>query len=296
MKRFNGGYLISEGIASILNHGLMSFVAVCIIVACLIIMGSFSLVAVNLDYNLGKLEDKNEFLAYIDESLTEDQARDLQSTIEAVANVRAVTFISREQAKESYLQDKEDNSLYNDLPDDVFRHRFSIQVDDIEQMKTTVDAVNQIPGIAKISADLDIAQGFVVARNILSGISLIMIVVLIIISVFIVYNTIRLSTFHRRDEIAIMKMCGATNSFICWPFVIQGLVIGLVGALIAFALQWCIYGLIAKTAADPNAAVQLLEVIPFTSMMGKILLIFCGTGFVIGVGGSLLSIRKFLNV
>ncbi|MBP1736702.1 MAG: Cell division protein FtsX [Oscillospiraceae bacterium] len=296
MKRFNGGYLITEGLTAIVSHGLMSFVAICIIVACLIIMGSFSLVAVNINYNLGLLEDKNEFLAYIDESLDDDVARGLQSDIEAVDNVRSVTFISRTEAKESYIADKEDSALYEDLPDTVFRNRFSVQVDDIEQMETTIDQVEQVSGIVKVSADLEVAQGFVVARNVLSGISLIMVVVLSIVSVFIVYNTIRLATFHRREEIAIMKMCGATNGFVCWPFVIEGLVIGLAGGLIAFALQWAIYELIGKAAESPAASFQFLSLVPFGTMAWSVLGVFCLAGFSIGVGGSLLSIRKFLNV
>jgi cell division transport system permease protein len=296
MKRFNGGYLIKEGLHSIFTHGLMSFVAACIIIACLIIMGSFSLVSVNLNYNLGLLENKNEFLAYIDDSLTDDQGRALQSSIESIDNVRNVTFVTRQEAKEAYLKDKAESDLYKDLPDSVFRNRFSIQVNDIEQMQSTIDQVSQVSGIDKISADLDVAQGFVVARNVLSGISLIMVVVLVVVSVFIVYNTIRLATFHRREEIAIMKMCGATNSFICWPFLIEGLIIGLFAAIIAFFLQFGIYSLIAGAAQQPGASFQFFEIIPFGTMALKLLGIFCGTGFMIGVGGSMLSIRKFLNV
>lgn len=296
MKRVNCGYFISEGFRSIFTHGFMSFVAACIIVACLIIMGSFSLLAVNIDYNLTRFESENEFLAYIDESLSEEDARGLQSTLEGLYNVRAVTFVTREEAKQAYLDQQEDSELYADLPDDVFRHRFSIQVDDIEKMDDTVELVRMVSGVADISVDLDIADGFVVARNVISGISVIMIAVLFVVSIFIVYNTIRLATFSRRDEIAIMRMCGATSSFISWPFVVEGLIIGVFGGFVAFLLQWLVYALIANAASDPSASYQLLKIIPFGQICLPLLGVFIGTGFVIGVGGSLLSIRKFLEV
>ena len=97
-RKFNAGYYFSEGFHSIFTHGFMSFAAVCMIVACLLIMGSFSLLAVNLNHTLGDLEKENEFLAYIDDSCSEEEARALQSQIEAVPNVSQVTFVSREEA------------------------------------------------------------------------------------------------------------------------------------------------------------------------------------------------------
>ena len=297
-NRFDLGFYITEGARSILTHGFMSFASVCMIVACLIIMGSFALVALNLNHMLGDLEQENEFRAYVDDSLTDEQARALQSTIEAIPNVDGVAFISREEAREQFVANREgDNTaaLWDELPETALRHRYSIHVSDIEQLETTVDAVSNVEGIAKINAALEVAQGFVIVRNIASAVAIILVLILLVISLFIISNTIKLATFNRREEIAILKMCGATNSFIRWPFIFEGLILGLLGAVVAFFLQWGIYQLIGR-AIDTSDTIQLITIISYGSVAKFVLGIFAGTGFIIGVGGSILAIRKFLQV
>ena len=291
------GYHMKEGFHSIFTHGLMSFAAVCMIVACLIIMGSFSLVAVNLDNTLGDLEAENEFTAYVDENLTEAQARALQSKLEAVPNVDSVTFVTAQQALENYKQryvDSEYAELF-ELPSEVLRHRYQIHVVDIEQLAQTVKDVEQVDGIAKTQAALDVAQGFVTVRNVAGAVAWILILMLLIISLFIIANTIKLATFHRREEIAIMKMCGATNWFVRWPFIFEGMILGLIGALLAFLLQWGIYSLIV-TAITEYGGLQLIAIVSFKSLALRVLGAFAAAGLAIGAGGSLLAIRKFLQV
>ncbi len=288
-------YHLKEGFHSIFTHGLMSFAAVCMIVACLLIMGSFSLVAVNLNHMLGELERENEFLAYVDESLTEDQARALQSAIEKITNVDSVAFVSRTEAMQEFMKGREDQELYKNLPDEVLRHRFKIHVVDLQKMSATVSQVKQVEGIADVRADLEIAQGFVAMRNIARGVAVILITILLVISLFIIANTIKLATFTRRNEIAIMKMCGATNWFIRWPFIFEGMLLGIFGALLAFFCQWGIYALIQNAVAS-GGGVRFITVLPFLQMASSLLLVFLGTGFVVGSCGSLLAIRKFLQV
>lgn len=297
-QHFNFSYFLSEGFHNIFTHGLMSFAAVCMIVACLLIMGSFSLVAVNVGNMLGELERDNEFLAYVDETIPEEEAAALQSTLEAVPNVASVQFISKETAKEDYVEQYasgEDAELFLELPDDVFRDRYSIKVRDIEQFSATVEAVRAVPGVANIQAIPEIAQGFVVVSNVASGVAIILVVMLVVMSLFIIANTIKLGTFTRRNEIAIMKMCGATNGFVRWPFVFEGMILGLVGAVAAFLLQWGVYSLIGQ-AIETSDTIQLINIIPFETMALKVFGIFCGTGLVVGVGGSMVAIGKFLQV
>jgi cell division transport system permease protein len=294
-RRFDAGYYLSEGIHSIFTHGFMSFAAVCMIVACLLIMGSFTLVAVNLDHMLGDLEAENEFLAYIDDSYTEEEARAIQPQLESIDNVAQVTFVTRQEALDSFREGRESNALLDDLPAEVLRDRYRIHVSDIEKLQETTEAVKAVTGVADVRAALEIAQGFVLVRNIATGVALILIVILAIVSLFIIANTIKLATFYRREEIAIMKMCGATDAFIQWPFVVEGLILGLTGALVAFFAQWGIYQLVGKVVIQGNG-LSLVTMISYRSMMRTILLSFCGTGAVIGVGGSLMAIRKFLQV
>ena len=191
--------------------------------------------------------------------------------------------------------DSENKDLFEDLPENTLRHRYRIHVVEIEKMGETVKAVEQISGIAKVTASLDIADGFVTLRNMAGAVAWILIAMLLIISLFIIANTIKLATFHRREEIAIMKMCGATNSFIRWPFIVEGMLLGLTGALVAFLLQWAVYELVGRAVIQSNG-LSLLTILPFQSMIVHILPVFIGAGLFIGVVGSVLAIRKFLQV
>lgn len=294
-KRFNGGYYISEGFHSIFTHGFMSFAAVCMIVACLLIMGSFSLLAVNLNNMLGDLEDENAMLAYVDETYSREQAQALLPAIEAIPNVTDVSFITREEALEHFLEGRQETALLDSFPAERLRDRFQIHMMDIEQMGQTMNAVEQIEGIAKVRGALDIAHGFILARNIATGVALALVAMLMVISLFIIANTIKLATFYRREEIAIMRMCGATNAFIQWPFVVEGLLLGLTGALLAFGLEWGLYEAVARVVIQGNG-LSLMTMLPYVSMIRYILPVFCGTGVIIGVFGSLVAIHKFLRV
>lgn len=294
-KRIDIGYYVVEGARSIVSHSLMSFAAVCMIVACLVIMGSFALVAVNANQMLGQLESENEFKTYIDETYTDEQIAALQKQVEAVPNVDTVTFVTKEQAKVDFLVKHGDDGLYADLPDSVFRDRFTIHVSDLEQFQQTVDAVNALPGIADYAAEPEIAEGFVMIRNVASALATILIVILVIISLFIISNTIRLATFTRREEIAIMKMCGATNWFVRWPFIFEGLMLGLMGGAVAFFIQWGIYAAIYNAMAE-GGFMTLFPLITFKALAGRVLGAFFAAGAVIGGGGSVVAIRKFLQV
>lgn len=295
MRRFDFGYFLKEGFNSIFTHGLMSFAAVCMIICCLLIMGSFSLVAVNLNHMLGDLERENIILAYVDESLDDAAVAELKDALEAIPNVDRAEFMSREEAMEKFRADKEENELLEDLPAEVLRDRYQIHIIDIEQMESTVRAVENTPGVANYRAELEIAEGFVTVRNVAGAVAVILVVILLLVSLFIISNTIKLATFTRREEIAIMKMCGATNGFVRWPFVFEGMILGLFGALVAFFLQWGLYNL-TGTAIAGSDTLQLITVLPFQPMALRLLGLFAGTGLVIGAGGSVVAIGKFLQV
>ena len=293
MKNF--GYFFKEGARSMFSHGFMSFAAIGVTVACLLIMGTFSLVAYNANENLADLQKENAMVAFVDDSLTESKAKALQSNLEKVDNVADCTFMSRDEAKENYIEKYDGDELYGDLPADVFRHRYIIHVTDPDHIMETKTAVEQVTGIAKARADQAVAEGFTTARNVASIISIALIAILLLVSVFIISNTIKLTTFDRRDEIAIMKMVGATNGFIRWPFVYEGLLLGLFSAVIAFGLQWGLYAAVAQGIANSDS-LQILNVVPFTRIWQFVALVFLGTGILVGVGGSLTAIRRFLRV
>ena len=288
-------FFIREGAGNMFSHGFMSFAAIGITVACLLIMGTFTLVAYNANVNLADLQQENAVLAFVDDALTEQEARALQTKIENVNNVADCTFMSRDEAKENYIARYDGDELYGDLPADVFRHRYVIHVTDPDRIMETKEAVEQVTGIAKARADQAVAEGFTTARNVAGIISIALIAILLLVSVFIISNTIKLTTFDRRDEIAIMKMVGATNGFIRWPFVYEGMLLGLFSAVIAFGLQWLLYTAVARGIGSSDT-LQILTVVPFVKIWQPVALVFLGAGILVGVGGSLTAIRRFLRV
>lgn len=297
MNKHNFFYFIKEGAVNMFSHGFMSFAAVGITVACLLIMGTFTLVAVNANAMLEDLESQNQMLAFVDKSLSEDEARAMEQAILAVDNVAKATFISNEEAAAAFRGRYEDDELFQGLPDDNFRHRYAIDLKDIGYMRQTKEALEAVPGIGKgnVSAYEDEAAGFITIRNVAGVVCVVLIAVLFLVSVFIIANTIKLTTFDRRDEIAIMKMVGATNGFIRWPFVYEGFLLGLFSAVIGFFLQWGLYEAVSRSVAS-NDTINLITVVPFESMWTYVAVIFAGAGMLIGVGGSLSAIRKFLQV
>ncbi len=295
MNRNRFGYFAREGISSIFNHGFMSFASVGVIVACLIIMGSFTLLSLNVSAMISKWESENQMLAFVDDTVTDDQAKALESKIEAIPNVSDAIFVSRDKALSQYLSKYNENDLFKEIDSKVLRHRYIVYLKDISQMKDTQRQVDDIVGIANVSAHLEISEGFTTVSRIVATVSIIIIIVLLIVSMFIMSNTIKLATFDRREEIAIMKMVGATNGFIRWPFVFEGLILGLLGALIAFLAQWGIYSVLAVEITR-SATMNIIEALPFGKMALPLLGIFTFTGFVVGIGGSLTVIRKYLKV
>lgn len=295
MKLSKIGFLIKDGIKSIFTHGFMSFASITIILACLVIMGSFGLLSVNIDALIEKYESENQILAFIDETLSEDEARAIEASILAVENVTDVEFISRDEAMDSFAEEITEEGYFDGITSEAFRHRYAINIEDISLMAQTASDVETVEGVAEISDHLEIARGFVTARNIVNAITLILAVILFFVSIFIMINTIKLATFGRREEIAIMKMVGATNGFIRFPFVVEGLVLGLIGSLLAFFIEWGLYTLVSERVMQ-GVAGTLVTVVEFSVIMPFLLSLYVGLGLVVGVFGSVIAIRNYLKV
>ena len=293
--RHDFGYFIREGAGNLFSHGFMSLAAVGITVACLLIMGTFSLVAYNAEMLLETLESEYEILAFVDDSYNSAQTKAVGEAIRMLDNVKSVEFITREEAMEVFEERSLDDYMRAHIEPDMFRDRYAVFVNDLNIVNQTAKAVRDVNGVGDVRVDEDIAGGFILVRNVAGAVSLALIAILLVVSVFIISNTIRLTTFDRRDEIAIMKMVGATNGFIRWPFVYEGFFLGLLSAVIAFGLQWLVYASVAKAigAAD---TLRFLQIVPFHEIWKPVAASFGAAGLLIGVGGSLTAIRKFLQV
>lgn len=295
MKKNNIGYLFREGIRGVFLHGFMSFAAVCVTVACLIIMGTFTLILYNLHVMIVDLEKENEVLVYIDEDYSTAEAKSVGSQINMISNVNNAVFVSREQALEDFLEEQNNSAAFSGVTSDTLRDRFVVTMEDNALMQQTCEKIKEIDGVADVTAHYEIANGFQTLQKILNIASSIIIVVLFVVSLFIISNTVKLAMYDRREEIAIMKMVGATDSFIRLPFVVEGFILGILGAAIAFFMQWGLYNFLDSKIAAIDT-LQLVTVVPFTEVIELVAIMYALTGFAVGVVGSLLSIRKFLKV
>ena len=295
MKISNIGYLIKEGFKGIFQHGFMSFAAVCVTVACLLIVGSFSILAYNLDVMVDDLNQTSEILVYIDSSVSDADARSIGTQINMLDNVLQSTYVSREEALKDFIEDHQNDPAFSGVQPQDLRHRFVVVLEDNSLMKQTDQQLKQIPGVAKTNAAFEMAEGFTTIQNVLHIASFAVIAVLLVVSLLIISNTVKLAMYDRRDEIAIMKMVGATNGFIRLPFVVEGFSLGMMGAILAFGLEWALYDALVNRVAEVDA-LQLFKFVGFQELLIPMVAVFVAAGFFVGIVGSWTSIRKFMDV
>jgi len=257
-------------------------------------MGSFILLAVNINALIGELENDNIILAYMNENMGEADARSMGADITRIPNVTGVTFITREQAMYSFIGRYEDHDRFEDVDPTWFRHRFEVYVEDVALIGDTLQDIRGVYGVDTVNANLAIARALVTIRTIVTGVSIAIAAVLLAISLFIMSNTIKLATYERREEIAIMKMVGATDAFIRWPFIYEGFFLGMTGAMAAFAVLWSLYGLVANRVYEIEAF--FLNIAPFSNVSAPLFILFAAIGFGVGVGGSGLALNRYLKV
>ena len=296
MRINNIGYLLKEGFKGIFLHGFMSFAAVCVTVACLLIMGSFSILMYNVNIMVEELNKTNEVMAYVDGELPDAEARSIGTKINRIENVHKSEFVDRETALDRFIEDHSDEkeSFAGLVPEDL-RHRFVVTLEDNALLDETVEQIEAIPGVAKVRADFALAEGFITLQKVLRIASFAVIFVLLVVSFLFISNSVKLAMYDRRDEIAIMKMVGATNGFIRLPFVVQGFILGMIGAGVAFGLEWWGYDSLISHLAEIDT-LGLFSFVPFTELLVPMVCTFASAGFFVGIVGSWTSIRKFMNV
>lgn len=288
-------YFFKEGISGIRLHGLMSFAAVTVIAACLLIISTFALVAYNIDVLIDGLASQNEIAVFVDETLSREEAQALADSLASVPNVSSVTFIPKEEAFENYLDMLgEDAYVMEDLREDnPLRDEYRVVMTDVARHDETVEAIKEVTGVAATNSEKEISDRLIQMKNIVNAVSYALMALLGAVSVFIISNTVRLAMFARREEISIMKMVGATDGFIRAPFVIEGAVLGLLSGVFAFMAEWGVYDYIATKLVESSG---IFDMVAFAAVWKGLLPVMIGVGVVIGILGSVLTIRKFLKV
>ena len=288
-------YYVREGLSSVFVHGFTSLAAMLVIAACLMITGTFALVAYNLDLQIRELEGQSEIVVYIDENVSRDNALALGQKIRALDNVKTAEFVTKEQLFEDYLDSLgEDAYVMEELRDDnPLRDSYQITMDDVSLHADTVKALENINGVAASSSMQEVSERLIQIRQVVNLISYTMVALLGGVSVFIIANTVKLAMFARKEEIAIMKMVGATNHFIRAPFVVEGMFLGLSAATLAFFVLWGVYAYVSAQLAEGTA---ILTMVAFAAVWKEVLVTMLGAGLLLGVGGSVITIRRFLKV
>ena len=203
MRINNIGYLLKEGIKGIFTHGFMSFAAVCVTVACLLIVGSFSILVYNVNIMVDELNKTNEVLVYVDSELEDAEARSVGTRINLIENVLKSEFVSREEALRNFVADHEGDDAFTGVDASDLRHRFVVTLEDNTMIEQTAQQLKAVPGVADIRAEYELAEGFSTLQHILQIASMAVISVLLVVSLLIISNTVKLAMYDRRDEIAI---------------------------------------------------------------------------------------------
>lgn len=289
------GYFIIEGIRGISSHKFMSFAAVTVIAACLLVTATFSLVAYNIGQAVAGLESQSEIIVYIDDTVPRETAEAMGEQILTVENVQGAQFVTKEEAFQQYLDTLGDDAYVMEdlLEDNPLRDSYRVTMKDISLHAQTVEQLEQLEGVGASSSSKEVSDRLIQIRRVTDLVSFTLVAMLGAVSVFIIANTVKLAMFARRDEIGIMKMVGATNHFIRAPFVVEGVLLGICAALLAFFAQWGVYDYIA---GQLSVGTGILTLLPFQTFSARLLLILSGAGMLFGIGGSTITIRKFMKV
>lgn len=289
------GYFILEGVRYVVNHRFMSFAAITIIAACFLITAIFALLTYNIDVAIEGLGSLSEITIFIDENVPNEQAAALLPTVKGIHNVDDAVFVTKEEFLEEFIEDMgTEAAWFDDLrQDNPLRAYFRITMEDISLHEETLERLEALEGVANIRSDVRVSQQLVQIRNIVNLISSAMLVLLGAVCLFIISNIVRIAMFARREEIGIMRMVGATNTFISAPFAFEGIVLGILSAVIAFFALWGVYYYLG---AELMGATSIISIVPFEVFRTRLALLLLALGVFIGVVGSLISLRRFLKV
>ena len=289
--RFNTfRFLVKEGVRSLRQNFFMSAASILVLVSCLLITGCAYLVYQNVEHAFDWAYQQNVVVAYAADDVDDARAAAIKTEIEAVPNVAQVEYISKEALLDRYKD--EFGELLEDLEaDNPLQDAYVISFGDLTKFDETVSAVKAISGLAKVDYDQALSQTLVKVRNVVLTVGVWVIALLLIVSLFIIANTIKLTVYSRRREITIMRSVGATPWFVRFPFMVEGVILGCAAGVLSYGLLFGVYEVIRQNFTFSSS----LELIPFTFVWWQLLLGFLVGGMITGVLGSTVSIGRYLK-
>jgi len=302
MRLHNFTYLLKEGARNVVSNKLMSLASIGVLMACLLLIGSATLFSLNVNSIVRYVEQQNEVVAFLEADLTREDVQVLELTLGQMDNILETTYISKDAALEQQKADigPEFEGLLDGLEDDnPLLDRFVLRVGDPSRIENTVAALRATDGILKVNAATEVSYILAGLKQAVTVAGMTIVAILVVVSVVIITNTIKHTVFSRRKEINIMKYVGATDLFIRMPFLVEGMLIGLLAATLAFLMLGYGYTYLLGWIGE-NYAAQLPIVvdnaIDFWEFAPQLLAGFAGLGVFIGVVGSGVFVRKYLKV
>ncbi len=290
-------YLLKEGFRNTWTNRMMSIASICVLMSCLVLMGCASMIFLNIDSLLGRIEEENVVMVYIQDGTSDADINAMNDSLKKMDNIKDVEFVAKEDAWQEQLDTMEEaqaeffTQISSDIP---LPDAFKVTIKDLTQFDGTVDQIRQLKHIDTIRENKDLAQKLVKIRHGVEVISIVIVAVLLAISLFIISNTIKLTVYSRRLEISIMKSVGATNGFVRLPFVVEGMILGIAAGVISLGLVWGFYEFAINQFSDLISSLGL-EALKFKNYAWPMLGAFLGIGVFTGVGGSLITMSKYLN-
>ena len=289
-------YLTKEGFRNLRVNKLMSVASITVLFSCLMIIGIAFMLFVNINSFISGVEKANVIRVFSSLDSTEYDYKVLGVELANIDNVRSVTAVDKDEDYRNYYLDKMSEAEKKVMSDtNPLNDSYRVEVEDMKGFYEVVNEIKKLDGIESVYEQSSLATQLNDIRDSVTYISIGMIILLLIVSLFIISNTIKVTMFSRRLEISIMKSVGATNSFIRWPFMIEGIIIGIIAGILAAAAVWGIYefGLSSLTTVltglGTGVQIDFLDYAPYLAAA------FVGIGMFTAVFGSATSIRKYLK-
>lgn len=295
MKGTSLKYLTHEGFRNVWVNRLMSIASVTVLMACLIIMGAGIMIFFNINTLLDSVQSQNVVMVYVADDATEDETAQIGASLNNISNIESCEFVPKEEAFQKQIQSMGgDSALFEGFDESPLPDAYKVTVKDLSQFENTVSQIKQIDKVDSVRENSDLASKLLSLRHAVSIVSIGLVVMLFLVAVFIIANTIRITMFSRKLEISIMKAVGATNWFIRWPFMIEGMILGTISGVVSLGVLWGLYA-IAEKAFAQTLSLLGFKLVPFTEYWWQILLVFVAIGLFTGGFGSLVSMGKYLK-
>lgn len=292
MKLRSVRYLTVEGFKNIWLHRLMTLASVCVLISCMLLIGVAVLLSYNIQSSFGALKDNNIVMVSLTDSTTEAQAKSIEQKIKDIKNVKSTKYVSKAEAAQSFRESI--GSMYDEFfkDDDSFLPmKVEVVLKDLEKYEKTVSTIEKIEGVEYVNFSPELTKKLASIQNVIYTAGFWIIGLLLITALVIIANTIRVTMASRRLEISIMKAVGATNNFIRLPFVVEGIIFGLVSAIATTGILYLVY----NSTIDKIREFGFLNLIPYKDVVWYLFGGFCLIGIVAGTLGSLISISKYLR-